>query len=96
MWKRSTVFTPQYWPRARSAAVHVIGSKSGSYTKYPPVVTSILLTSQPVATVILAALLVDESPSPVQLVGAAAILSGLVLAGIAAPSASALRFADAP
>ena len=30
VWKLSIVFTPQYWPRARSAAVHVIGSKSGS------------------------------------------------------------------
>ena len=30
MWKLSIVFTPQYWPRARSAAVQVIGSKSGS------------------------------------------------------------------
>ena len=30
VWKLSIVFTPQYWPRARSCAVHVIGSKSGS------------------------------------------------------------------
>ena len=30
VWKLSIVFTPQNWPRARSAAVHVIGSKSGS------------------------------------------------------------------
>ena len=30
VWKLSIVFTPQYWPRARSAAVHVIGLKSGS------------------------------------------------------------------
>ena len=30
VWKLSIVFTPQNWPRARSAAVHMIGSKSGS------------------------------------------------------------------
>jgi drug/metabolite transporter (DMT)-like permease len=51
-----------------------------SLPRLPAVVTSILLTLQPVATVVFAALLVDESPSPLQLAGAAAILSGLVLA----------------
>ena len=30
VWKLSTVFTPQNWPRARSSAVHVMASKSGS------------------------------------------------------------------
>jgi drug/metabolite transporter (DMT)-like permease len=51
-----------------------------SLPRLPAVVTSILLTLQPVASVILAAFLVDESPSPLQLLGAGAILSGLVLA----------------
>jgi drug/metabolite transporter (DMT)-like permease len=51
-----------------------------SLPRLPAVVTSILLTLQPVASVILAAFIVDESPSPLQLLGAAAILSGLVLA----------------
>ena len=51
-----------------------------SLPRLPAVVTSILLTLQPVATVVLAAVLVDESPSALQLAGAAAILSGLVLA----------------
>jgi drug/metabolite transporter (DMT)-like permease len=51
-----------------------------SLPRLPAVLTSILLTLQPVATVALAALLVDESPSPAQLLGAAAILSGLLLA----------------
>jgi drug/metabolite transporter (DMT)-like permease len=50
-----------------------------SLPRLPAVVTSILLTLQPVATVILAALILGESPSPLQLVGAAMILSGLVL-----------------
>ena len=56
-----------------------------SLPRLPAVVTSILLTLQPVATVVLAALLVDESPSPLQLAGAAAILSGLVVASARAP-----------
>ena len=30
LWKLSIVCTPQNWPRARSACVQVIGSKSGS------------------------------------------------------------------
>ena len=51
-----------------------------SLPRLPAVVTSILLTLQPVASVLLAALIVDESPSVPQLLGAAAILSGLVLA----------------
>jgi drug/metabolite transporter (DMT)-like permease len=50
-----------------------------SLPRLPAVVTSILLTLQPVATVVLAAFILDESPSPLQLLGAAAILSGLVL-----------------
>ena len=53
-----------------------------SLPRLPAVVTSILLTLQPVATVAFAALLVDESPSTLQLVGAVAILSGLVLASV--------------
>jgi drug/metabolite transporter (DMT)-like permease len=56
-----------------------------SLPRLPAVVTSILLTIQPVATVVFAALLLDESPSPFQLAGAAAILSGLVLASARAP-----------
>jgi drug/metabolite transporter (DMT)-like permease len=56
-----------------------------SLPRLPAVVTSILLTIQPVATVVFAALLVDESPSPLQLAGAAAILSGLVLASARVP-----------
>lgn len=67
-----------------------------SLPRLPAVVTSILLTFQPLATVVLAAILVDESPSRVQLVGAAAILSGLVLASARAPRRSARRDETAP
>jgi drug/metabolite transporter (DMT)-like permease len=53
---------------------------SSSLPRLPAVVTSVLLTLQPVCSVIFAALLVGESPSPLQLVGAACILAGLVTA----------------
>jgi drug/metabolite transporter (DMT)-like permease len=55
---------------------------SSSLPRLPAVVTSILLTLQPVCSVLFAALIVDESPSVLQLGGAACILAGLVTATI--------------
>jgi drug/metabolite transporter (DMT)-like permease len=51
-----------------------------SLPRLPAVVTSVLLTLQPVAAVGFAAVLVAERPSALQLVGALTILAGLVLA----------------
>jgi drug/metabolite transporter (DMT)-like permease len=48
--------------------------------RLPAVLTSILILIQPAASVALAALLVDERPSTLQLAGVAAILAGLVVA----------------
>jgi drug/metabolite transporter (DMT)-like permease len=67
-----------------------------SLPRLPAVVTSILLTLQPVASVVFAAILVDESPSPVQLVGAASILAGLVLASARAPRRARARDEPVP
>ncbi len=53
-----------------------------SLGRLPTAKTSVLLTLQPLLAVLFAALLVDERPSPLQLVGAAAILSGLLIASI--------------
>jgi drug/metabolite transporter (DMT)-like permease len=53
---------------------------STSLPRLPAVVTSILLTFQPLCSVVFAALIVNESPSPLQLAGAACILVGLVTA----------------
>ncbi|MBA2537711.1 MAG: DMT family transporter [Actinobacteria bacterium] len=53
---------------------------SVSLTRLPAVVTSILLTLQPVGSVLFAAALLDERPSILQLAGTAAILAGLVVA----------------
>ena len=51
-----------------------------SLPRLPAVVTSVLLTLQPVASVALAAIILGENPSPLQLVGAGAILAGLLIA----------------
>jgi len=54
-----------------------------SLPRLPAVLTSVLLTLQPVLSVLFAGALLGESPSPLQLVGVAAILSGLLLASAA-------------
>ena len=46
----------------------------------PAAVSSVVLTLQPVASVLLAIVLVDEDPSLVQLVGVAVVLAGILLA----------------
>jgi drug/metabolite transporter (DMT)-like permease len=51
-----------------------------SLPRLPAAATSLLLTLQPAAAVVFAAILLGESPSPLQLVGAGAILAGLVVA----------------
>ena len=52
---------------------------SYSLPRLPASLTSVLLTAQPVGTVLLSMLILGESPSAVQLVGAATILAGLVI-----------------
>jgi drug/metabolite transporter (DMT)-like permease len=54
-----------------------------SLPRLPAVLTSVLLTLQPVCAVLLAAVLLGEDPSALQLLGVAAILSGLLLASAA-------------
>jgi drug/metabolite transporter (DMT)-like permease len=53
---------------------------SSSLPRLPAAVTSILLTFQPVCSVVFAAAIVNESPSALQLGGAAFILAGLLVA----------------
>lgn len=52
----------------------------------PAAVTSVLLTVQPVCAVFFAAILLDEAPTGLQLLGVAAILAGLVLASAKRPA----------
>jgi drug/metabolite transporter (DMT)-like permease len=53
-----------------------------SLGRLPTALTSVLLTLQPLLAVIFAALLISERPSPLQLVGAGFILSGLLIASV--------------
>jgi drug/metabolite transporter (DMT)-like permease len=55
---------------------------STSLPRLPAVLTSVLLTLQPLCSVVFAALIVDESPSALQLAGAGCILVGLVIATV--------------
>jgi len=81
-------FTPgpeaQAWLIALALSSQVVGwlLVTVSLPRLPAVVTSVLLTLQPVATVVLAAILIGENPSPLQLLGAATILSGLLIATV--------------
>jgi len=52
---------------------------SYSLPRLPAALTSVLLTAQPVGSVVFAMLILGESPSAVQLVGAATIMAGLVI-----------------
>jgi drug/metabolite transporter (DMT)-like permease len=60
---------------------------SASLPRLPAAQTSLLLTIQPVCSVMLGAALFGEAPSALQLAGVAAILAGLVLvARVRAPA----------
>ncbi len=72
----------QAWLVALALSAQVLGWLliTVSLPRLPAIGTSLLLTLQPVATVIFAAALLGEHPSPLQLAGALAILAGLVVA----------------
>jgi drug/metabolite transporter (DMT)-like permease len=53
-----------------------------SLPRLPAVATSLLLTLQPAATVIFAAILLGETPSLLQVLGAGTIVAGLVVASV--------------
>jgi drug/metabolite transporter (DMT)-like permease len=61
---------------------------AASLPRLPAALTSLLLTIQPVGSVILGAILFAEAPSNLQLVGVAAILGGLVMVARVRPPAS--------
>ncbi len=68
-----------------------------SLPRLPAVVTSVLLTLQPVGTVAFSALLLDERPTTLQLLGTAAILAGLLIASAGRRGErTAARAAEAP
>jgi drug/metabolite transporter (DMT)-like permease len=53
-----------------------------SLPRLPAVITSIILLSQPVATMILAMVLLGESPSAWQLAGVALVIGGIAVATV--------------
>jgi drug/metabolite transporter (DMT)-like permease len=55
---------------------------SVSLPRLPAALSSVLLTFQPLCSVVFAAILLDEEPSELQLLGAACILAGLVVASM--------------
>jgi drug/metabolite transporter (DMT)-like permease len=55
---------------------------SVSLPRLPAVLTSIVLMLQPVCTVFLGAVLLSESPSPVQLLGVAIVIAGVAVATV--------------
>lgn len=75
----------QFWLIVLALSSQVLGWLliTVSLPRLPAVVTSVLLTLQPVCSVLFAAVLLGEDPSALQLVGVAAILSGLLLASAA-------------
>ena len=62
-----------------------------SLGRLPTARTSVLLTLQPLLAVLFAALIVDERPSPLQLVGAGAILAGLLIASVGSRKGTTLE-----
>ena len=90
-------FTPSLeataWLIALALSSQVVGWLliTVSLGRLPTALTSVLLTLQPLLAVLFAALLIDERPSPLQLVGAAAILSGLLIASIGRRKATTLE-----
>src|SRR3990172_1646177 len=70
------------WLLALAISSQVVGWLliSVSLPRLPSALTSVLLTLQPVGSVLLAMVLLSESPSAIQLMGAGTILVGLLLA----------------
>jgi drug/metabolite transporter (DMT)-like permease len=73
---------PQLWLVLLALSAQVVGYLAIAYAlpRLPAVVTSILLLAQPCLAVGLAALIVDEQPSWLQLSGVVLVLAGIVVA----------------
>jgi len=69
------------WLVALALSAQVLGWLliASALPRAPAALSSVLLTMQPVAAVLLAIVLVDESPSAVQLAGVAIVVAGIVL-----------------
>jgi drug/metabolite transporter (DMT)-like permease len=74
----------QVWLAVLALTSQVLGWLliSVSLPRLPAVLTSIVLMLQPVTTVLLAALIFSEAPSPAQLLGVAVVIAGVAVATI--------------
>jgi drug/metabolite transporter (DMT)-like permease len=77
------------WPSHGWLALVGITSQSIGYLiisislpRLPAALTSIILLTQPVATVVLARVLLDEEPSIAQLLGVALVIAGIAVATV--------------
>jgi drug/metabolite transporter (DMT)-like permease len=72
------------WLLALALSSQVVGWLliSVSLPRLPAALTSVVLTLQPIGSVLLAMVILGEAPSAVQLLGAATILGGLLLATV--------------
>ena len=88
----------QGWLVALALSAQVVGWLliSVSLPRVPAAVTSVVLTLQPVAAVVLAAVLIDEDPSPAQTLGVAVVVAGILLATVRRPGGDAARPAAEP
>jgi drug/metabolite transporter (DMT)-like permease len=90
-------FTPgleaQAWLITLALSSQVVGWLliTVSLGRLPAARTSVLLTLQPLLAVLFAALIVNERPSPLQLLGAAMILAGLLIASAGRREKTALE-----
>ena len=75
------------WLLLLALGIQVVGWLliSISLPRLPAAITSVVLTIQPVASVLLGVLILAEAPSALQLVGVAFILAGLLLATLRLP-----------
>ncbi len=76
-----------HWPGAGWLITLAITSQvvgwlliTSSLPRLPAAITSLLLTVQPVGSVVLAAIIFSESPSPLQLLGVVLVLGALITA----------------
>ena len=75
------------WLAVLAVSAQVVGWMliSSSLPRLPAALTSVLLLAQPVGSLAIAALLLGEDPTVVQLAGAACVLAGVVLATATRP-----------
>ena len=91
------------WPSAGWLLVLALGSQvagwlliTAALPRLPAAIGSVLLTVQPIGSVLLAALIFGESPTPLQITGVVLVLGGLLAVGRAGAGARDTPAPDVP